>query len=161
VSWVLSRGGNIRTCHTFTGCEPSTENPAAYKSCRGSETFGYDGVDRLTSAVATGSVTYNLQFGTPGQPNGQYDQYGNMSCTSQGGSYCTQLQFDPSNNRLTWIGDTQLDSTWYDASGDLLKNQTTLTTHTFQWDAEGRLASVGNGATEAKVYNALGQEAEV
>ena len=40
--------------------------------------FTYDAVNRLATAVATGNSTYNLTF--------NYDQYGNMSCTQNGGS---------------------------------------------------------------------------
>jgi hypothetical protein len=33
-------------------------------------------------------------------------------------------------------------------------------THTYQWDAEGRLASVDSGSTATYTYNALGQRVE-
>jgi hypothetical protein len=33
-------------------------------------------------------------------------------------------------------------------------------THTYQWDAEGRMTSVDSGSTVTQKYNALGQRVE-
>jgi YD repeat-containing protein len=54
-------------------------------------------------------------------------------------------------NRINTSGYT------YDAAGNLTTEGTGFGTHTYQWDAEGRLKSVDNGSTLSFVYNGLGQ----
>ena len=89
-------------------------------------------------------------------------RYGNMSCTVGGGGYCPQFTLDASTNRLTKIGSV---NTGFDAAG----NMTSDGTHTYQWDAEGRLVSVDGVAGQAcqstwtgcYTYNALGQRVQM
>ena len=118
-------------------------------------TYGFDALNRLTSAVATGSSTYNLTFAV--------GRYANMTCqtNSQTQGLCTNLTFDVTTNHITTSGYT------YDAAVPLrgpLRGMTAGGTgtgsHTYQWDAEGRLLSVDSGATENETYNALGQLAQ-
>ena len=117
-----------------------------YPSLGHTATHTYDSLNRLLTSVATGSSTYNLTF--------SYDRYGNMTCTG-GTGLCTSMTYDTTNNnnRLLKIGSA---SVTYDAAG----NVTGDGTYTYQWDAEGRLASVGGFATASFTYNALGQAAE-
>lgn len=102
------------------------------------EAYSYDGVNRLTSAVATGSSTYNLTFA--------YDPYGNMSCQLNGSTsgLCPQYSFNQTNNEIMGYS--------YDKSGDLIGDGP----HSYQYDGEGRLATIDNGSTLSNVYNALG-----
>jgi hypothetical protein len=58
--------------------------------------YGYDGVNRLSSAVATGNSTYNLAFSYTS--DGTNGQYGNLSCTA--GS-CKDLTFSAGTNQIT------------------------------------------------------------
>jgi YD repeat-containing protein len=111
-------------------------------------TYGYDSLNRLTSAVATGSSTYNLTFAM--------GRYANMTCQTNGQTQglCTNLTFDVTTNHITTSGYT------YDAAGNLTADGTGTGSHTYQWDAEGRLLSVDSGATENETYNALGQLAQ-
>ena len=111
-------------------------------------TYGYDSLNRLTSAVATGSSTYNLTFAV--------GRYANMTCqtNSQTQGLCTNLTFDVTTNHITTSGYT------YDAAGNLTADGTGTGSHTYQWDAEGRLLSVDSGGTENETYNALGQLAQ-
>ncbi len=106
--------------------------------------LAYDATHRLTAAVATGSSTYNLAFG--------YDRFGNMTCSQNQNTQglCPQYGFSASTNQITNSGYT------YDASGDLTSDGT----HTYQYDAEGRMISVDNGTTASYVYNALGERPE-
>ena len=108
------------------------------------EAYGYDGVNRLTSAVATGNSTYNLAYG--------YDRYGNSTCVLNGNTNgpCAQIQYHSANN--------QISGSSYDAAG----NTTYDGTYTYTWDAEGRLSTSSQGATldHTYTYNALGQRAE-
>src|SRR5207245_8126254 len=98
--------------------------------------------------VSPGTVNYNLTYA--------YDRYGNMTCThgSPGSMNCPALTFNTSN-RITNVGYN------YDAAGNLMADGT----HTYQWDAEGRMVSVDGVAGQAcqstwtacYVYNAQGQ----
>jgi RHS repeat-associated protein len=121
--------------------------------------YGYDGVNRLNAActlsgtqcATSGSNVYNLAFG--------YDQYGNMDCTGGvgGGSaigYCQAWTYNSGTNQLTTSGFT------YDAAGNLTKDSSNPTAHTYQWDAEGRVASVDSGSTWTFTYNALGERVQ-
>jgi len=94
--------------------------------------------------VATGNSTYNLAF--------SYDRYGNMTCTQNKNTQglCPQYTFSASTNQISTSGYT------YDASGDLTNDGT----HSYQYDAEGRMISVDSGTTATYVYNALGQRVE-
>ncbi len=104
----------------------------------------YDPTHRLTRSVATGNATHNLTF--------SYDRYGNMTCQTNGQTQgpCPNYSFSASTNRITTSGFT------YDAAGDLTNDGT----HSYQYDAEGRLISVDNGTTASYVYNALGWRVE-
>ncbi|HUY12154.1 MAG TPA: RHS repeat-associated core domain-containing protein [Terriglobia bacterium] len=101
--------------------------------------YQYDSLNRLATAVATGSSQYSYTF--------SYDRYGNMTCTTTNGQ-CDTLAYNQSTNQINSNGYT------YDAAGDLTKD---FAGNTYQWDGEGRLASVDNGSTNTFAYNALGQ----
>ncbi len=107
------------------------------------EAYGYDGVNRLTSAVATGNSLYNLAY--------SYDRYGNSNCVLNGNTNgpCAQFAYNAAN-QITGYG--------YDAAG----NTTYDGTYTYTWDAEGRLSTSWQGATleHTYTYNAFGQRAE-
>ena len=94
--------------------------------------------------MATGNSTYNLTF--------NYDRYGNMACQTNGQTNgpCPNWTFNSSANQITTAGYT------YDAAGNVTSDNLT----NYQWDAEGRLKSVNNGADRSYVYNALGREVE-
>jgi RHS repeat-associated protein len=119
-------------------------NDAANSGLSHTAAYSYDPTHRLTSAVAAGNATYNLAF--------SFDQYGNMTCSQNQNTNgpCPQYSFNSSTNQISNSGYT------YDASGDLTNDGT----HTYQYDAEGRLISVDNGSTATYVYNALGERVE-
>jgi YD repeat-containing protein len=126
---------------------PSYSHTAAYT---------YDAVNRLTGAVATpfgaGTVSYNLTFSYT--QDGSNGQYGNMSCVTAGA--CTILSFNPANNQITTSGYN------YDLAGNLTKDSSNSSAHTYQWDAEGRVSTVdpGSSPTWNFTYNALGHRAQ-
>ena len=105
--------------------------------------YNYDGVNRLTSAAATGNSTYSQSY--------TYDPYGNMGCSaSPAETKCIAPTYSATTNRITTSG------YGYDLAGNLTGDGT----YTYQWDAEARLTKVLNGAGTAistNTYNALGQ----
>lgn len=104
----------------------------------------YDALHRPLTSVATGNATHNLTF--------VYDRYGNMTCQVNGSTVgiCVQYFFNTSANQISNTGYV------YGGTGHLINDGT----HTYQYDAEGRLISVDNGTTASYVYDALGQRVE-
>jgi RHS repeat-associated protein len=105
-------------------------------------TYTYDSLNRLStmSSPADASGCYGLSW--------TYDRYGNRLSQSATSGGC----FSPShgvfpNNRISDAGFS------YDASG----NMTHDATHSYTYDAEGRLTQVDGGATATYVYDAEGQ----
>jgi len=123
--------------YTYTDSLNSTFSHSAF--------YVYDTMNRLACAQATGNHTYNLDY--------SYDRYGNMSCVTNGQTNGPgpNWTFDTSTNRISTSG------FGYDAAGNLTADGT----HSYQWDGEGRLVTVDNGATIVLVYNALGQQVGV
>ncbi len=109
-----------------------------------------DSMLRLTSSVATGSSRHNLTF--------SYDRYGNMTCTTNASTNgpCPNWSFNTATNQITTSGFT------YDLAGNLTQDPSNSPTNTYQWDAEGRLSKVVQGATTYSIatYNAFGQVVE-
>jgi len=60
------------------------------------------------------------------------------------------LTFSASTNQITSPNYT------YDAAGDLTEDYSNSTTHTYQWDAEGRVSKVDSGNTWTFTYDAVG-----
>ncbi len=110
----------------------------------------YDNVNRLTAGVATGSSTYNLTFSYT--QDGSTGQYGNMTCVINGQTVglCYPLSFSSSTNHVSGY------------SYDLAGNVTNSGAHTYQWDAEERMAVVDPGTTPTWTftYNALGHRVQ-
>ena len=108
--------------------------------------YVYDSVNRLACAQATGNSTYNLAYTY--LQDGSNGQFGNMSCLLNGSTngVCPGYGFNATTNHMSPFT--------YDAAGDVTADGI----YTYQYDAEGRLASVDSGSTESYIYNALGQE---
>ena len=80
----------------------------------------YDNVNRLTSAVATGSWAYNLNFDCT--KDGSTGQFGNMTCV-------TNAQTNGPCPNLTFNGNNQINSTGY--TYGLQGNMTADGVHTY------------------------------
>jgi len=111
------------------------------------EAYSYDKVNRLTSAIATGNATYNLSFSYT--QDGSSGNYGNMSCLTNGQTHglCPNYTFSAATNHISTSGFN------YDLAGNLTSDGT----HSYTWDAEGRLVTMDGGTTANITYNALGQ----
>jgi RHS repeat-associated protein len=104
-------------------------------------TYGYDLLDRITSA-AGGSTTRGWT----------YDANGNRK--TETGSAASTYTMSASNNRITSITGALPRTYTYDATGHFL----TYSTITGTYNDRGRLKSVKNGTvTESLLYNAVGQ----
>jgi YD repeat-containing protein len=108
-------------------------------SLNGNWTYGYDDLNRLSSASQTGlAYTYT------------YDRYGNRwnqklngGCTA-GTSFC--ISFDNNNHVANGV-------LTYDLAGNVLSDSA----HHYTYDAENRITQVDSGATAMYVYDAEGQ----
>ena len=105
------------------------------------QTFGYDGVNRLKTATETNG--YNREFG--------YDAFGNRwvppntnpgMVADESHEPRFQSQFDPATNRMT------TSTVAYDAAG----NQTLYSPHTLAYDAENRLKSMTHASSGSGTY---------
>lgn len=102
-----------------------------------SQTFGYDNLNRLTSAQgAYGAQSY------------VYDSDGNRTQETLGG-VSTTLTYDTASNKLLTVG-AKADT--YDLDGSLTGDGS----HTYAYDATERLSGYDN-ATNAYLYNGSGQ----
>src|SRR5207244_392545 len=92
----------------------------SYSSLSHTMTYGYDSLNRLTSAVGTG-VTLNQTY--------TYDRFGNMYYTgATGPSY----SYDGTTNRMTSIGSTNLT---YDSVGQMSGDGS----YTYEYHPDGKL----------------------
>ncbi len=113
-------------------------------------TYTHDTMNRLGTAVATGSSTQNLTF--------SYGPYGNMTCQTNGSTNgpCPNWSFDLTTNRINISGFI------YDPAGNMTQDGGTTPFQTYKWDAEGRVTQISQGSTVVAnyTYNALGQRVE-
>ena len=142
----------------------------ANDSVNGNWTYGYDAVNRLTSAGKSG-LSFTYAYGASGN-----DRYGNrwQQNVITGSGPAPQLSFSATTNRITSSGYN------YDAAGNLLSDGYC----SYTWDGENRLATatcpnsgtttyiydaedrrvakaVGSTVTAEYVYNQAGQEVSV
>jgi RHS repeat-associated protein len=116
------------------GYAPNGNILLANDSVNGNWTYGYDALNRLASANATGQAyTY------------AYDRFGNR--WQQNGPHTSTVSFSGNNNRM--------DGYSYDAAGNLLNDGTT----NYTYDSENRIVSVTNSAngTSSYQYDANGR----
>jgi RHS repeat-associated protein len=103
--------------------------------------YGYDLLDRLTSATRTGST-----FGY------SYDANGNR--TTQTGTSTSTYTVAANSNRLTTVSGALTRTYTHDAAGNTLTDGTS----TLAYNNRGRMKSLGKGGiTTNYTYNALGQ----
>jgi RHS repeat-associated protein len=129
----------------------------AADSVAGTWSYGYDYLNRLTSA--TGSAgTFNGTIGVSGVSiDWQYDSFGNRTLQSSSTVNLPSewAQYTPASNRLVSTN-LAIGSMQYDAAGDVTFDGI----NSYAYDAEGRVCAVGNGsAYTGYVYDAEGNRA--
>lgn len=105
--------------------------------------YGYDAIDRLTSASYSNPLQQNENY--------SYDALGNRTASQLSASYSYQ--------RFNRLASTAAASYYYDANGNVIsKADSSGTTH-YAWDCENRLKQVSlpNGTTVTYKYDALGR----
>jgi RHS repeat-associated protein len=139
---TTNNNGNLQSVASSEG------GPAALSSLpQFTESFGYDGTNRLTSASDSGS--WLRTFG--------YDQYGNMWVTGNSGV----LLAGNTPTSDIFNGNNQINSATYDAAG----NNLTVNGDTLAYDAENMMKSATEppnlgGATENYLYDGAGERVE-
>jgi RHS repeat-associated protein len=109
------------------GYAPDGDILLANDSVNGNWTYGYDALNRLASANATGQAyTY------------AYDRFGNR--WQQNGPHSSSLSFSGNNNHM--------DTYSYDAAGNLLNDGTT----SYTYDSESYMISATNSISGASSY---------
>jgi RHS repeat-associated protein len=110
-----------------------------------SYTYGYDALDRLTSAVKTGTTR-----------GWTYDANGNR--LTETGASASTYTISGTNNRVSSITGALPRTYTYDAAGNVL----TYATVTATYNNRGRMKTLKKGSsTETIVWNALGQRVKV
>ena len=127
---------------TIQGTQVKSECDTVLNNC---VTLGYDEFNRLKSLTVTSGTQNNFSY--------VYDRYGNrwQQNITAGSGPSPQLSFNTANNQVTNGGIA------YDAAGNLVNDST----HTYNYDAEGNLISVDNGATAVYVYDAMNRRVRV
>jgi len=107
------------------------------------KSYGYDAVDRLTSAVYTNPAQPNENYG--------YDGVGNRTSSHLSATYSHQ----PFNRLVSTASATYS----YDTNGNLLSKTDSAGTTQYTWDFENRLKQVTlpSGSTVSYKYDALGR----
>ncbi|MET9246178.1 DUF5615 family PIN-like protein [Nonomuraea sp. NPDC003709] len=138
------------------------DTPAGQYEC-----FGYDGLDRLTTAFTTASATCTGGDGQGIDPYNQsftYDPVGNLQTVTDNGvtstyGYPTPGASATRPNAVTSITRPgRTDTYGYDAAGQLVARTVDGKQSTFTWNALGQMdKAVVNGAETSMVYDAEGE----
>jgi RHS repeat-associated protein len=161
-AWT-SQGGRLKTIKSGTPSTPTSLQSMEYSydlagninwikdynaSGTQTQTFGYDGLNRLTSAVASGgsggtyateSYTYNATTG-------------NLASKTGVGSY---TYMDAAHKHaVTHLGGVQ--KYWYDANGNMTKRIVGANTTNLAYDQENRLTGASGAVTASFVYDGDG-----
>jgi YD repeat-containing protein len=116
-------------------------NMTSWANASGNHAYGYDAVDRLTSATNSAQPSENYS----------YDSVGNRTASHLSASYAYQPF-----NKLT---STITGSYTYDNNGNLISRTDSLGTTTFSWNEENQLTQVSlpSGLTVSYKYDGLGR----
>ena len=133
-------------------------------------TYGYDTISRLTSITyPAGSVSYGYNDSdlrtsmtdSTGTTTYAYDELNRLSSVTFPGSRVVSYQYDAAGNRIriTYPDSKAVDYTYDDASRMSTVTDWLDKVTTYGYDDAGRLtsASLPNGVSEARTYNAANQ----
>jgi RHS repeat-associated protein len=152
LSWAYDARGRQTAMAVGTGCAsgncstnkyrftasytPNSNIASSTDMVNGNWTYGYDGLNRLSTGVANNGEGCSWD----------YDRYGNRWHQNAYSGTCATPQFSFSGNN------NRIDGHSYDADGNLLNDGV----NNYLYDAENRVVSVDGGAT-TYVYDAEGR----
>ena len=150
-NWGANTNGGVYDLCPHAALTTDNGNLLSYSEMNGSsssftQTFGYDGVNRLTSATDTGGWSQSYS----------YDAYGNMAVTGSAGlpvvgSRPTSLALYNAQNQRT--------DAIYDASGNQT-NIPNLSGATQSYDAENRVSQTTSPSATTYSYDGNGQRVQ-
>jgi RHS repeat-associated protein len=159
-NWVNGSGqnnGNLQGTTIWAGGPSPSANLPQF-----SESFTYDGENRLTSASDSGGWSRGFS----------YDQWGNMAVTANNGVPAMNVN-TPQSLSLFNANNQRTDQTYFPNGNlksiqpgitlayDAENRQTSAGGYSYSYDGAGhRVAKIGGGATTIYVYDAAGQLAE-
>jgi RHS repeat-associated protein len=168
-SWGYDSRGRIQsyaagTLYSFsvtkpssgTGYAPDGQILFASDSANGQWSYTYDDFNRLSTSIC--ASTCPDQLSTQAFTYG-YDRYGNrwsqVVTAGTGPQPIFNFNGPVLNNRVGGVGQSCPNSQiyCYDASGNVISDGT----HSYAYDAEGRLLSVDHGITATYIYDAAGR----
>jgi RHS repeat-associated protein len=145
---------SIATSSGGTGYAANGNVLNATDSVTGTWSYGYDYLNRLTSAAGSAG-TFNDTIGVSGVTiDWQYDSFGNRTfqTASTVNLPSEWAQYTPASNRLVSTN-LAIGSMQYDAAGDVLFDGI----NSYAYDAEGRVCATSNGTTyTGYIYDADG-----
>ena len=104
----------------------------------GNWSYGYDSLDRMTSASKTGTAM-----------NWKYDLQGNRWQQNYTAGSGPMPQYSFTNNRI--------DTASYDGAGNMEQDFALPTANTYTYDAEGRVYQVSGGTSATYTYDGMGR----
>jgi RHS repeat-associated protein len=143
LSSITHKAPGGATLQSFAYTYDQNGNRVSQADSTGSTSYGYDALNRLTSAAYPG---------TYGSWTWAYDTVGNrLTQTAPNGT--TTYTYDANNRLRTAVGGSGTTNYDYDANGNL----TSTGTATFTWDALNRMATAaGPGGNVTYTYNGDG-----
>ena len=143
--YTYDANGDILTIQDYKAC--TTHKDRSGVRYPQTQTFTYDSLDRLTSAVASGGSggTYGLQNYTYNASTGNLASKAGVSLTYGDTNH---------DHAVTAMGSN---SYGYDANGNQTSRNISGSAYTLAYDAENRLVGVTGGATQTFIYNGDGK----
>lgn len=142
---------SINNATTPVSYTPDSNIAGANDSANGNWVYTYDPMNRISSAAQSGGV--NLTFSNAPAYGSTIDRYANLWQQYVNGA-------NPApNNTQTTDETNHISGNTYDAAGNITQWNDGTMTHTYTYDAEGRLVSIDSNSIQYS-YDAIGRRVE-
>jgi len=154
--WVVIKASKplLDLQYSYNGAGDVTQIATTRSGSSWTETFAYDGQDRLWKWTASGTNAFSQQFA--------YGKAGDRTSMVEDGTTWSYTYDE--DHRLKQVAKTGLTVAFtYDANGNARTKTVSSTTYTYAYDAEDRLTSVKQGSTTlgTYAYDGLGRRVKV